>query len=180
MNKAIKLVTIVFVTVMTIVGFAACCRADHSTPAPPEDVYTASLDINYSPEEKDDNLEVLNMTISYYDENGKEVSELITSHSFKKTIYYKKLPCKIGYKISYSPKGNIIEDKEYNISLIKGFGTFSIYKNGISMKNYPNPGYGYDLSPIKGRDIINQSTAIKPYTAYYIVDEKGEFIDESL
>ena len=172
MSKAIKLIAIVLIT---MVGFTACCREDHSTPAPQEDVYTASLDINYSPEDEDDNLEVLDMTISYYDENGKEVSEQITSRSFKKSIYYKKLPCKIGYKISYSPKGNIDENKNYSISLLKGFGTFAIYKNGMSLKNYPNPGYSYCCNPIKGQDLKNQSTAIKPYTAYYQVDEKGEY-----
>ena len=127
MKKIMKMATMALAAVALVVGFAACSSDDDDNKTPEEKgemtvTTTISYDINEAiATDKADypdavfNPDFIKTTITYYDENNKEVTEEIKDSKFSKTITYKKFPAKVGFTLNYEllDENNIDLSKSY-------------------------------------------------------------------
>ena len=94
--------------------FATGCNMINNNPDQPtkptepvaDDTTPVGAYMTYTFGTNDDLLNMFNVTIEYYDENGKVQSEKIKETAWSKRVDAKSLPAKLGFRILFTLNGN--------------------------------------------------------------------------
>lgn len=104
MRKILLTLAAVFCCAMTTTVFTACGSDDDDNNTPkPDDTTPVAAVMEYSLSVGDDILSLLNLTIEYYDADGKLQIEPLTQKSWKKSVRTK-LPATLGARLKMQLK----------------------------------------------------------------------------
>ena len=192
MKKIIKMMAMTLVAIAMIAGLTACnSSSDDDNTTPEKNEITVRANISYNIEQDITvakavypevlcNPDYAKTTITYYDENNKEVTEEIKDGKFSKTITYKKFPVKAGYTINYELL-NIDLNKGYMLICHKNTPEINII-NGEEIKNIPAGELGnknlyvapnqYKQKEFK--DIFKKY--LPSFSVYYTIQSDGSYV----
>lgn len=96
MKKTMMTLAAVFCCAMSLTMFTACGSDDDDNKTQVDDVTPVGAVMEHIFDVSDDMLDVLDMTVEYYDENGNLATEKLTQKQWKKTVKVAKLPVSLG------------------------------------------------------------------------------------
>lgn len=104
MKKTMMAAAALMLLMMTAVALTGCGSDDADTGTPkPDDTTPVAAVMDYSLTVGDDMLSLLNLTIEYYDADGKVQTEPLTQKSWKKSVRAK-LPATLGVRLKMQLK----------------------------------------------------------------------------
>lgn len=109
MMKRFSFLTGFLAVFMMAVSFTSCGDDDENEP---QSVYTAQAEINYKIGSMKN---IADITLEYYDENGK-LQSIPMEGNFSRKITYTKLPAKVGFRVIPVPKSSLPEAEDYDIN----------------------------------------------------------------
>ena len=194
MKKIMKMTAMALAAVALVVGFAACSSDDDDNKTPEEKgemtvTTTISYDINEAiATDKADypdavfNPDFIKTTITYYDENNKEITEEIKDGKFSKTITYKKFPAKVGFTINYEllDENNLDLSKKYAFVCQQNSPTIHIMKGNEVVKSIPETTAtttSYTTEPYTSIKDFKKDfeSSLPTYSIYYTIQADGSY-----
>lgn len=125
MKKVMKLMMMAMAAIVLCVGFAACSSDDDDDPKTPDTpkVTTGTFKIELAVPA--DILTIADLSLNYTDAEGKQVTEAITSTTFKKEVNFKKLPATEEFSIAVALKSDYTKKAKYDMEFS---GSYQAYK----------------------------------------------------
>lgn len=140
------------------VGFTACSSDDDdnnngNTPGASEAI-TGKFTLDFTVSE--DLLNVADVNVTYTDENGRDVTETLSSTEFQKTVTYTKLPVTAKYSIKATLKSTYATKDKYNL----GFNYSHKFQKlkGEKILDTKENGSGQNLNGIKAEKLSQAIT----------------------
>ena len=112
--------TIAFCCAMTMTVFTACGSDDDDNYNPAGDTTPVGAVMEYSLETSDAMLATFDLTIEYYDANGKVQTEQMTAKSWKKNVKAK-LPATLGARLKAQLKSGVDVSTQEKVTVSYGY-----------------------------------------------------------
>ena len=193
MKKIMKMTAMALAAVALVVGFAACSSDDDDNKNTPEEEISVQSTISYDIKKSIDvdksrypdtmfNPDFIKTTITYYDENNKEITEEIKDGKFSKTITYKKFPAKVGFTINYEllDENNLDLSKKYAFVCQQNSPTIHIMKGNEVVKSIPETTAtttSYTTEPYTSIKDFKKDfeSSLPTYSIYYTIQADGSY-----
>ncbi|MBQ6653611.1 MAG: hypothetical protein IJM81_09535 [Prevotella sp.] len=157
MRKILMTLAAVLCCAMTTTVFTACGSDDDDNTTKPDDTTPVGAVMDYSLETSDAMLATFDLTVEYYDANGKVQTEPMTQKTWTKKVSAK-LPATLGARLKAQLKSGVDVSTQEKVSVAYGY-------------NYM--GYAVSATDKVVSDIVSHGTSTS-------LDMKGEKVSEWL
>ena len=177
MKKILMTLAVVLCCVMTTTVFTACGGDDddNSNTQKPDNSLVA-VQMNYVIETTQATLNIADVTVEYYDADGKIQSEALTGEKWQKSIQHK-LPATVGIHLKAPLKAGFDVDNSeaVEISLTRGYDGYFVDAQGGRTRLPVSETIGTKISTKSKRfpDWLAASNNMLP--VLYIFDAKGQY-----
>ena len=161
---------------MTITVFTACNKDDNNNTQPLVDISFVAVLMNYELETTQATLDIMDVTVEYYDADGKIKSEPMKEKKWKKSIQHNlpatvgvhmKVQMKDGFDVENSEAVEISFTNDYSGYLIGATGSKTVLPNtsrGTTGTNTKSKGFS-DFFAKNSNNILSE---------LYFIDAKGQ------
>ena len=176
----IKMMTIaaVFCCAMSSMMFTACGSDDDDNKTLGDDGTPVAAGMQYSFYVSDDMLAILDMTVEYYDGDGKLTTEKLTQKEWKISVASQKIPVSLGACVKAKIKDgadvntiNKVSEYGYNNAAYSTTATGRLINNSGERSRY-----FFDAKDLSS--LLNQKDGII-MSSYYNINDEGKVEDQS-